>query len=193
MKRQSILLNLGLFLVFISLMIYLVTLLQGNADITASQVETSDPFSKFLPFVLFFAPGYCMICLYGLGEPSEFEREPVAGRRRGLLLTGYLVLSLVINLFFLVVYMVGAPTAQSALSYPVWAPPLFILCGAANALFTLAIWNWRRWALWGLAIAALVTLLVSLGAGIPIYLAWVQAAGVLLLGLLVRPKWKFMM
>jgi len=113
-------------------------------------------------------------------------------RKREGCLTIFLIMMLVVNLvtgfYFLVTSFVAR---QSLPAFPAWIIPVSGLLCMANVVFTLAIWKWKKWGLYGFACSVAAAYIVNL---VTTKMLWnvFGLIGVLLLAFLLRPHWSHM-
>ena len=112
---------------------------------------------------------------------------------RGGCLTSYLVLGFVGAGLSSLTYLVASSTISQRLpTIPQWVVPFYELWSIADMVFLLAIWNWRKWGVYGhvgLVLVGNVVNALTLGvlysiAAIPVNLA--------ILVFLLRPVWSKM-
>jgi hypothetical protein len=90
-------------------------------------------------------------------------------RRHGCL-TGVLVWMLVINSLALATYVLAKSTvAAQHPKTPSWFPYLLAVGCAVSITLTIAVFRWKKWAFYGLCVAAGATFLVNVWTGVPIY------------------------
>ena len=113
-------------------------------------------------------------------------------RRRGGCLTAWLMLMLILNPLVAIYYLVAGGTVRQALpGLPPWVLPVLTVFGIANFVFALAVWNWKKWGMYGFVGSSAVVFFINaatLGTGRAI----IGLVGVIILAALVRPIWKQM-
>lgn len=200
MQRRSIILAVGATLVLLSGVVYVVMAVQqiGANDLSLSFEEMEQRrmalgmdrplFEQFMPFIVPFLLGAGLISLFFMTRMKGTLEEEES--RLGRMLSLYLILLLTIHLLLVVIYLVGAPQLISAFpGMPAWAIYAAITTGLVNGVGILAVWNWRRWGLYLLIMAAVGMLVVNLNAEMPLFFAWGGLVAVILLVVLLRPVW----
>ena len=64
---------------------------------------------------------------------------------------------------------------------PGWAIPVLLVVSLFNVVFTIALFQWKRWGFWGFCATSVVALVVNLSIGLGIASALAGLIGVLLL------------
>jgi len=122
--------------------------------------------------------------------------EVIPERKRGGCLTAFLIVVLVVSpLYVLVALLPMSAEAQRSLSnWPQWAIYMLGLVGLALFVCAFAIWKWKRWGVYGFAVATVVFLVSSFFQGKLSIAAAVLGFGIVMAILirLVRPVWQKM-
>lgn len=127
-----------------------------------------------------------------VGEQTK-RLEP----QRSCFLAGYLILMMVANLITGLSYLVARSQLQRVLlNFPVWATIGLGLVALSNFVFAIAIWNWRKWGVYGFWISVGVTFLLQLVSGQPWYVATIGILfgilGIAILMYLLQSLWRWM-
>lgn len=116
-------------------------------------------------------------------------------KERGAVLTAWLILILVANLFTVLMYLVlllfpvGRVLFLSGID--LWAIYVFCFLGAFNLVCASFLFLWKKWAFFGLCISSVIALVVNLFVGVGVY-AFAGLAGIVTLYLILRPKWSLL-
>lgn len=121
------------------------------------------------------------------------DKAPVpTTKKRGGCLTAMLIVMIVLNPLFGLYYFVSGESLSAALpGLPEIFLPILGVVGFANLAFALAIWNWKKWGVYGFVATALGVFIIN-----AVYINPMSAisglVGVGLLLALVIPNWKQM-
>ena len=85
----------------------------------------------------------------------------------------------------------GRATAYAVLGHPDWAILPLGFLSLVNLVCVLAIWNWKRWGMYGLAGSATAFFIITL-ISLSFFVALITIVGVVIIGFLVRPVWNQM-
>ena len=78
-----------------------------------------------------------------------------------------------------------------ALSMPLWAIYFLGILAVLNFIFTIFLFMWKKWAFYTFCVSAVITFIVNVVIGGNIIFSLVAAVfGILILYLIMRPKWK---
>lgn len=200
MRRQSILLAVGiLFLLLGGVTYLLLAVQQSGASVLLLSFEEMEQqrlvpglnrplFEQFTPFIVPFLLGMGLISVSFMIDAKWQPGEETI--RRGSILSVYLICLLVLHLLLVVIYMIGAPQIISAFpDIPVWAILTSIAAGLLNWLGILAVWNWRKLGISLLFVVAVGMLVVNISAKLPIFFSWGGLVAVVILVGLLRPVW----
>jgi len=68
---------------------------------------------------------------------------------------------------------------------------LYTLIGlaAVNLVCVVGIWNWRKWGVYGIVATSIVALIINFLIGVPFFASLLGLVGLVILWLLVQPKW----
>jgi len=127
-------------------------------------------------------------------RPAEFHPgEPPATRQRTGCFTTYLLLMIFGGIFTVFLYLFGGDfILRTVPSLPAWAIPAGIIQSALGVACSIAVWNWRRWGVFGLFVLIALNVVLSLGgehSGAAFLIGCCQA---LIFALLLIPHWKHM-
>jgi hypothetical protein len=109
---------------------------------------------------------------------------------RGGCLTAWLVLMIIANTGSALVYLLRADPLVA--HFPrlsgggIW---LLRAATLANIVLVVLIWNWRRVGVWGFTAVALLAFPLNLYIGVNPFMAALGLVGLVILAVLVRPKW----
>ncbi len=113
-------------------------------------------------------------------------------KKRGGLLTGWLIFMLVANGFSSLIYFFNAPAVVSSLSVPVeisWVYALGVL-GLINFVMTIMLFQWKKWAFFGFCGVSVVAFFMNTFVfHVGISSSLMGFAGMIILYLIMRPKW----
>ncbi len=113
-------------------------------------------------------------------------------RKRGGCLTAFLILMMIANPLTALSYLfAGSTISESLPDLPAWVIPVLGLLALANFVFAIAIWNWKKWGVYGFAGSTAVALLVNL-ISIGILGSLFGLIGIAILTFLLRPVWNQM-
>ena len=119
----------------------------------------------------------------------------MAKKVRGILLTVWLYLMLILNGLSALFYLSGAESLKSVIILPFWIIFLLGLGSVANVIFTVYLFKWKKWAFFAFIGSAAVVFIINIHVkynigfedmGSPLY----GLLGPVILYLLMRPKWK---
>ena len=119
----------------------------------------------------------------------------MAKKVRGILLTFWLYLMLIMNGIFALFYLGGAQGLEEAIILPFWIIFLLGLGSVANVIFAVYLFKWKKWAFFAFIGSAAVAFIINVHVkynigfeemGSPI----TGLLGPVILYLLMRPKWK---
>ena len=112
--------------------------------------------------------------------------------QRGGCLTALLIFMFILNPLVGLYYLFwGSTITQTIPTFPVWAIPLFVVLSFANLVFAIAIWQWKKWGMYGFVGSALIAFVVNL-MSVGILPAFFGLIGVALLAFLLRNAWSQM-
>lgn len=118
-------------------------------------------------------------------------------KERGTLLTIWLVLMLIANALTAIGYLVGsmmADTIESLMAstmlfIPTWVYYVLGFFGLLNVVFTIFLFKWKKWAFYAFCGIAVIVAGINLFIGFGILDSLSGFLGVIILYLLMRPKW----
>src|SRR3989344_3674475 len=111
-------------------------------------------------------------------------------KKRGALLTIWLVIMLIANFFTALFYLVLNSTIALAYpSVPSWIVYIYGLFGLANLAFVIFLFMWKRWAFYAFCGSAIIAFIMHLAIGLGIFAAIFGLAGPVILYLIMRSKW----
>jgi hypothetical protein len=116
----------------------------------------------------------------------------MAAKERGALLTVWLVLMFAANIITLIVYSLLSvfPIGRNLLlpDIELWVMYAFILLGSLNLVCVVFLFLWKKWAFFVLCVSAGIAFAINLFVGAGAF-AFLGLTGVVVLYLIVRPKW----
>jgi hypothetical protein len=89
-------------------------------------------------------------------------------KKRHGCLTTWLVLTIIFNVIFTVLYLAGAGVSKSLRGSPTWAIPVLVLLLIFEIVCTLALFSWKKWGFWGFCAVNVIGIVVDIGLGISI-------------------------
>ena len=97
--------------------------------------------------------------------PAPETKKP---KKRHGCLTTWLVLTIIFNVIFTVLYLAGAGVSKSARGSPAWAIPVLVLLLIFEIICTLALFSWKKWGFWGFCAVNIIGIVADIGLGISI-------------------------
>jgi len=119
----------------------------------------------------------------------------MAGEKdRGVLLTLWLILMLIFNTGTALMYLFLGQAIISAFpkAIPFWIVYIFIILSFANLLFTIFLFMWKKWAFFAFCASAIIIFLINISIGLGIFTSILGLTGVIILYLILRPKWNLL-
>jgi hypothetical protein len=111
-------------------------------------------------------------------------------KKRGWLLTAWLVLMLVANFLSAASYLFFNSSFTVLLpAVPIWTFYIYGVLALANFVFTIFLFKWKKWAFYAFLSVAVVAFIMNIAIGLGVGTAIFGAVGVLILYLILRPKW----
>jgi len=117
-------------------------------------------------------------------------------RKRGRFLTVWLILlpiaNTVISLWcWIVLFILGMQSAVFGYDWGgIVTLAIIPIVPILNIVFSVAVWKWKRWGVFGLGVMSIAASFVSGWSVLFFYLAPVGLVGIIVLAILVRPIWK---
>jgi hypothetical protein len=117
--------------------------------------------------------------------------------QRSCFLAGFLILMMIANIGTSLFYLLESGQMQRVLpGFSAWMSIGLGLASLGNFIFAFAIWNWRKWGVYGYCIMVAVVFLAQLAAGLPWYVAGISllfgALGVAIIMYLLQGLWQWM-
>lgn len=115
------------------------------------------------------------------------------GKKRGKLLTTWLVLMVIFNTGTALTYLLA--NSSIIASYPNAPSGIFYVYGIlalANVVFTIFLFKWKKWAFWAFCGTTVISLLLNLIIGVAAFDIISGLLGPLVLYLILRSKWSFL-
>lgn len=137
-------------------------------------------------FLGLFLPGVILLGIYGIGGLPKpvFEHT--------LMTKAFMILMLITNILICIIYLLRAPAATNVLMASWWLVMILPILGLANFLFVLAVWNGRKWGIYGFSAATLVTFILNIiVGGMPFFTAlFLFSTAVVLIWLIWPVVWQ---
>jgi hypothetical protein len=81
-------------------------------------------------------------------------------------LTAWLALMLLANSATALMYALAGGQISKAAEMPQWILTVFIFVAALNVVFTLALFQWKKWGFWGFLLTTLVGMVLNIIGGV---------------------------
>ena len=128
--------------------------------------------------------------------PETFEgsvSQKVEGKKRGKLLTFWLVLMLIANAGTALTYLLwNSSIITTYPNVPSWIWYIYGLLGLANVVFAIFLFMWKKWAFFAFCGMAALAFILNLIVGLGIIPAIFGLAGPVILYLIIRSKWSLL-
>ncbi|MBU1446060.1 hypothetical protein KKD70_02245 [Patescibacteria group bacterium] len=114
----------------------------------------------------------------------------VTEKKRGILLTSWLIIMLVVKFFAASSFFLA--NEQIALYSPnitLWLAYLYGIIAFVNLTFVIFLFRWKKWAFYGICINAIIVFIMNLFIGMDAQVAILALSLVVILYLTMRPKW----
>lgn len=113
-------------------------------------------------------------------------------KKRGLLLTFWLIVMLITNAGVAITYLLGSGLiAFISPNVPLWAIYVFGISCAFNVVFTIFLFLWKKWAFFAYCGMAGIAFVINLAIGIGLS-SILGLVGPIILYLILRPKWNLL-
>ncbi len=124
-----------------------------------------------------------------LSAPGSAGASPGsdAVRKRGAALTGWLLFQIFAYLIIALAYVVWKPA-----SLPAWRAYSYATLALALTGLSVLLFAWRKWAFYGQCIVAVIIFLLNITGGVNPASAALGFLGLVILYLLLRPKWSLL-
>lgn len=138
---------------------------------------------QYWAFLLLFLPGVLLGIAYGLYglPPGPVQHSPMTKI--------LLILALVTNVITVLSNLLLAPSPVLEDRMPWWFLASMAVFGLTGCVFSLAIWNGRKWGLYGLALSMGLAAIFNLLGGMPWLNALFGFSLVIILWYFLRPVW----
>ena len=111
-------------------------------------------------------------------------------KKRGALLTIWLVLMLIVNFFTALSYLILNTKITSVYpNIPSWLFYIYGPLALANLVFTIFLFMWKRWAFFAFCGSAVVAFIINLTIGLGLFVGIMGLGGPVILYLIMRSKW----
>jgi len=118
------------------------------------------------------------------------ENTEIKEKKRGGCITAFLIFMFIINPLLSIYYLAAGEAVKQALpNIPDWAMPVLAIFGLVNLGLAIAVWNWKRFGIYGFWISAIIVLIINLSIGLSPVQSLFGLLGPIIITLLVRPKW----
>ena|SRR3989344_3527910 len=117
--------------------------------------------------------------------------EQTTEKKRGVLLTIWLILMLIANAAMALIYLIGGSFISELTStISSWAIYTLGILAVLNFIFTIFLFMWKKWAFFAFCGSAVVALIINLIIGTNIIFSILSLIiGIGILYLILRPKW----
>lgn len=119
--------------------------------------------------------------------------QKVENKKRGTLLTVWLVLMLIINIGSVLTYQFWSSYLISRSSIPSWLLYSYEVLSLTNVVFVIFLLKWKKWAFFAFSVSMAVSIVLNLSAGTGAGKGMASAIGnlisVIILYLILRPSW----
>jgi len=112
-------------------------------------------------------------------------------KERGTLLTVWIILMILSNLFAIVSYLLFGSFYASFYQTPYLNVILLVPIGLINVLLAYLLWKWKVWGFYGLVVISMITFVLNLNVGINFFHALSGFVGIAITYLIIRRKWKY--
>jgi len=113
-------------------------------------------------------------------------------KKRGALLTIWLILMLIANTGTVITYLLGGEFITSVLpTIPSWSIYALTIFGLLNVLFTIFLFMWKKWAFFAFCGSAGIIFVINLIIGMG-FSSILGLGGPIILYLILRSKWKLL-
>lgn len=122
--------------------------------------------------------------------PASYKEE---SKKRGKLLTGWLVLMLIVNAGAALTYLLWNSSIIAMYpNAPSWIFYIYGILGLANVVFTVFLFSWRKWAFFALCGSTGVGFILNLIIGLGLVVDISGLAGPVILYLILRSRWNLL-
>jgi hypothetical protein len=114
-----------------------------------------------------------------------------ATKTRPGFLTAWLVFIIFANLLFAIVYLFAGDMITKSIPEGLSAPILILLAigGIANVIFSVKLFQWKKWGFWGFVITSIGELIIKLSIGLGIGHSLIGLLGVAILYGILKMTW----
>ena len=128
--------------------------------------------------------------------PETFESsvsQKIESKKRGKLLTSWLVLMLIANTGTALTYLLwNSPVIATYPNVQSWIWYIYGLLGLANVVFTIFLFMWKKWAFFAFCGITTLAFILNLIVGLGIIAAIFGLTGPIILYLIIRSKWSLL-
>ena len=104
-----------------------------------------------------------------------------AKQRHGCL-TAWLILMIIANSLTALIYLFASGLIMRNLPHaPAWTAPMLAVIGMANVVFSIALFQWKRWGFFGFLATGILTFVINLMIGLGIVQSVLGLLGIVLL------------
>ncbi|NCO96528.1 MAG: hypothetical protein COY38_05245 [Candidatus Aenigmarchaeota archaeon CG_4_10_14_0_8_um_filter_37_24] len=114
-------------------------------------------------------------------------------KKRGGLLTAWLILMIIANSFTTLTYLFLNSLIIAA--FPNVPSSIFYIYGAlelANVIFAIFLFKWKKWAFFAFCTSAVIIFIMNVSIGLSIFTALFGLIGIVILYLILKPKWNLL-
>jgi hypothetical protein len=110
------------------------------------------------------------------------ESNMAEPKQRHGCLTAWLILMIIANSLTALIYLIASGTIKSGLpSAPAWTVPTLAVACIANVVFSVALFQWKKWGFWGFVGTSILALVINLTIGLHISRVLLGVLGVVIL------------
>lgn len=111
-------------------------------------------------------------------------------RKRGWLLTAWLIILLIGLILGLIIYLFSGLILSQFYPGPFWVFLVLAIITIMDIVFIIAIFKWKKWGVYGFVGLSIITFIINLFIfGLRLDTSTFSLVGLIVLILLVRPKW----
>jgi hypothetical protein len=112
-------------------------------------------------------------------------------KKRGILLTGWMILILLANSFTALSYFLGSGFFATALPIPLWSIYTLGLLALFNTGFAIFLFKWKKWAFFAFCGNTVIVFVINLSIGLG-FGSISDFLRLIILYLILRPKWSLL-
>ncbi len=95
--------------------------------------------------------------------------------------------------FVSIYYLYSAPNFRESVfpSSPSWISVVLSIISVLQVIFCVAIWRWKKWGIFGYITSVVMTTGIGLTVGVDVLPPLLGLSDIVVIGLLVKPRWQF--